>query len=53
MDALYGSGLRQNGGGLDAGPGSNPIPNGANVAAYYSINFGVEQSFKIAGKAVS
>jgi outer membrane receptor protein involved in Fe transport len=48
-DAIYGSGLRQDGsenigGSLDA---SDPIPNGGSVPAYYTINVGVEQSFKL------
>jgi hypothetical protein len=38
VDALYGSGLR-----TDA-PG---VPNGATVPAYYSVNLGAEQSFKV------
>ena len=38
VDALYGSGLR-----TDA-PG---VPNGATVPAYYSVNIGASQSFKI------
>jgi outer membrane receptor protein involved in Fe transport len=38
VDALYGSGLR-----TDA-PG---VPNGATVSAYYSVNIGAEQNFKI------
>ena len=41
VDALYGSGLR-----TDA-PG---IPNGATVPASYSVNMGVEQTFKIGKK---
>ena len=46
VDAIYGSGLRQDGGGtIDAA--GDPIPNGATVAPYYSINLGVEQDFKI------
>ena len=48
VDAIYGSGLRQDGGGII--PGSNPpqdIPNGATVPPYYSINLGVEQDIKI------
>jgi outer membrane receptor protein involved in Fe transport len=48
-DAIYGSGLRQDGGGTI--PGSSPaagIPNGATVPAYYSVNIGAEQSWKIA-----
>lgn len=46
VDALYGSGLRQNGDGFEPGT-SNPIPNGASVPDYYSINLGAEQSFKV------
>jgi hypothetical protein len=48
VDAIYGSGLRQSGGGNI--PGSSPpvpIPNGATVPPYYSINLGMEQDFKI------
>jgi len=45
-DALYGSGLRQDGGGAEDAAG-DPIPNGASVPQYYSINFGAEQSFKL------
>jgi hypothetical protein len=52
MDIVAGSGLRQNGGGLEDGPGSNPISNGASVPAYYSLNIGVEQSFRVTGKQV-
>jgi outer membrane receptor protein involved in Fe transport len=37
-DALYGSGLRTD---------APSVPNGASVPQYYSINMGVEQSFKI------
>ena len=47
VDALYGSGLRQDGGGFEPGT-VNPIPNGATVPAYYSVNLGAEQSFKLA-----
>ncbi len=46
-DAIYGSGLRQDGGGFEPGT-MNLIPNGATVPAYYSVNLGVEQSFKLA-----
>ena len=46
VDALYGSGLRSD---ATAADGSN-IPNGATVPAYYSINVGIEQSFKLTGK---
>jgi outer membrane receptor protein involved in Fe transport len=47
VDAIYGSGLRADGGGFEPGT-SNPIPNGTTVPAYYSINCGAEQSFKVA-----
>jgi outer membrane receptor protein involved in Fe transport len=48
VDAIYGSGLRQDGGGTENGlPGGAPIPNGATVPAYYTINPGVEQTCKI------
>jgi outer membrane receptor protein involved in Fe transport len=47
-DALYGSGLRQDGGGtVDGTPTGAAIPNGASVSQYYSINLGAEQSFKL------
>ncbi len=49
LDALYGSGLRTDGGGFEPGT-SNPIPNGATVPAYYSVNLGAEESFKLHGK---
>ena len=45
-DAIYGSGLRQDGGGFEPGT-TNPIPNGASVPQYYSINLGAAQSFKL------
>lgn len=44
-DALYGSGLR-----TDATVGGINIPNGGSVPVYYSLNFGVEQSFKLGRK---
>ena len=43
VDALYGSGLRTD---ATASDGSN-IPNGGTVPAYYSVNLGAEQSFKV------
>jgi outer membrane receptor protein involved in Fe transport len=46
VDALYGSGLRTD---ATAADGSN-IPNGGSVPAYYSVNIGAEQSFKLCGK---
>ena len=45
VDALYGSGLR-----TDATVGGINIPNGGTVPAYYSVNMGVEQSFKVSAK---
>ena len=43
VDALYGSGLR-----TDAtAPGGGNIPNGGTVPAYYTVNLGAEQSFKV------
>jgi outer membrane receptor protein involved in Fe transport len=42
VDALYGSGLR-----TDATVGGMNIPNGGTVPAYYSVNLGAEQSFKV------
>jgi len=45
-DALYGSGLRADGGGAEDAAG-DPIPNGASVPQYYSVNLGAEQSFKL------
>ena len=48
-DALYGSGLRADGGGLEPGT-MNPIPNGTTVPAYYSVNLGAEESFKLSHK---
>jgi outer membrane receptor protein involved in Fe transport len=48
VDALYGSGLRQDGGGtIDGTPTGEPIPNGASVPAYYSVNLGAEQTFRL------
>ncbi len=43
VDALYGSGLRTD---ATASDGSN-IPNGGSVPAYFSVNVGAEQSFKV------
>jgi len=47
VDALYGSGLRADGGGFEPET-MNPIPNGTTVPAYYTVNVGAEQDFKIA-----
>ena len=51
VDALYGSGLRTDGGGLEPVSG-NPIPNGATVPSYYTIGCGFEEVFKIHDKQV-
>lgn len=48
VDALYGSGLRQDGGEIDNT--GDPIPNGSTVPSYYSLSFGMEQDFKIGAK---
>ncbi len=46
LDAIYGSGLRQDGGPIPGDP-ADAIPNGASVPNYYTINVGAEQAFKI------
>jgi outer membrane receptor for Fe3+-dicitrate len=43
VDALYGSGLRQD----STDSLGNNIPNGGSVPAYFSVNVGVEQDFKL------
>ena len=48
-DALYGSGLRQNGPGLIPGS-TDQIPNGSSVGQYYSLNFGVAEKLRLAKK---
>jgi outer membrane receptor for ferrienterochelin and colicins len=45
LDALYGSGLRTD----ETTLSDQTIPNGGTVSPYYSINCGVEQSFKLHG----
>jgi hypothetical protein len=47
LDAIYGSGLRQDGGPIPGDPNGDPIPNGASVPNYYTLNIGAEQAFKI------
>jgi len=47
LDAIYGSGLRQDGGPIPGDPNADPIPNGAAVPNYYTLNVGAEQTFKI------
>jgi outer membrane receptor protein involved in Fe transport len=46
LDALYGSGLRTD----QTTSSGQVIPNGGTVSPYYSINCGIEQSFKLAKK---
>jgi hypothetical protein len=48
VDALYGSGLRTD----STDSSGNTIPNGGSVPAYYSVNIGAEQSFKIHNKQI-
>jgi len=50
VDALYGSGLRQDGGGFESNDPAAPIPNGATVPAYFTVNVGAEQDFKLSRK---
>ncbi len=45
-DLVAGSGLRQDA----TAPDGSTIPNGAEVPAYYSLNMGVEQSFRVGNK---
>jgi outer membrane receptor protein involved in Fe transport len=52
VNALYGSGLRQNGGGTEDGTATGaPIPNGASVPSYYTVSLGAEQILKIGAKS--
>ena len=46
VDALYGSGLRNDG----TAPDGSTIPNGGTVPSYYSVGVGVEEGFKFHGK---
>jgi outer membrane receptor protein involved in Fe transport len=46
-DSIYASGLRTDGGGFEPNNPANPIPNGAKLPGHYSVNLGVEQSFKL------
>jgi outer membrane receptor protein involved in Fe transport len=48
IDALYGSGLRQDGGEIDST--GVPIPNGGTVPNYYTVSVGAEQDFKLSAK---
>ncbi|MFZ0827328.1 MAG: TonB-dependent receptor [Verrucomicrobiia bacterium] len=52
VDALYGTGLRTDGGTIPGSVPPAPIPNGGNVPAYYSVNIGAAQSFKIHKKQI-
>jgi len=49
VDALYGTGLRQDGPGLIPGS-TDPIPNGSSVGSYYSLNFGVSERLRLVKK---
>jgi len=48
-DALYGSGLRQNGPGKISGS-TDLVPNGSSVGQYYTLNFGVSERLRLAKK---
>ncbi len=48
VDALYGSGLRQDGDEIDNT--GVPVPNGATVPNYYTLSLGAEQDFKLSAK---
>jgi outer membrane receptor protein involved in Fe transport len=49
IDALYGTGLKQDGPGLI--PGSTDlIPNGSSVGDYYTLGMGIEEGIKWSGK---
>ena len=46
MDALYGSGLRQD----SLNDEGVNVPNGGSVPAYYTVSVGVEQDFRLSEK---
>jgi len=48
VDALYGSGLRQNGDLIAAG--GIPVPNGQSVGSYYTINLGLAERLRLTKK---
>jgi outer membrane receptor protein involved in Fe transport len=48
-DALYGSGLQQDGPGLIP-DSTDLIPNGSTVGQYYTVNFGVAERMRLRGK---
>jgi outer membrane receptor protein involved in Fe transport len=48
-DALYGTGLAQNGPGIIPGS-SDLVPNGSSVGAYYTLNLGVTERLRLTGK---
>lgn len=49
VDAIYGSGLRQDAGFI-AGSDGEAVPNAASVGAYYSLNFGVAERLRLSHK---
>jgi outer membrane receptor protein involved in Fe transport len=50
-DALYGTGLRQDGPGMiPGGSASDLIPNGSSVGQYYTLNFGVAERLRLTKK---
>jgi len=46
LDAIYGTGLRQDGGPIPGDP-DDAIPNGSTVPSYYTVNVGAEQALKL------
>lgn len=49
-DVISGSGLRQDGGGVEPNDPTSPIPNGASVPSYWSLNLGIQQTFPLEGE---
>jgi len=51
FDALYGTGLRQDGPGMiPGGSATDLIPNGSSVGQYYTLNFGVAERLRLTKK---
>lgn len=50
VDALSGSGLRQDGGGFEPNDPSAPIPNGATVPGYWELNVGGAETFGLGAR---
>jgi hypothetical protein len=53
VDALYGSGLRQDGYIIPGfNPNQDPIPNGSTVPPYYTVGLGIEHDMKLSVKKI-